>query len=313
VEARFYQEIDLPSPVLDVGCGDGHFAATAFDRPLDVGLDPWGPPIREAARYHGYKSLVQADGGSMPFPDAYFASAVSNSVLEHIPHLEAVLAEAARVLRPGAAFAFCVPNHNFNPQLSIARSFDRLGLSSWAGSYRLFFNRIARHRHLDPPEVWSERLERAGFEVERWWHYFSPAALRPEWGIISGCHSLVARQRPGAGFSSGLEPPRSPGSSTAIPQTCSTGGRRLYILHRTPPLDPLSEVGSGDINHKLSVKVYSNFKNCLKTIPIPRRFSPALTGIREWPSATCLSRTGGPGVKTIRLKQINSGRGPMDL
>jgi SAM-dependent methyltransferase len=134
----------------------------------------------------------------MPFPDASFASALSNSVLEHIPQVEAVLAETARVLRPGAAFAFCVPNHNFNPHLSIARSLDRLGLASWAGSYRQFFNRIARHQHLDPPEVWSERLERAGFEVERWWHYFSPASLRVlEWGHYFGLPSLVARRLTG--------------------------------------------------------------------------------------------------------------------
>jgi ubiquinone/menaquinone biosynthesis C-methylase UbiE len=89
VEARFYQDFKLPQPVLDVGCGDGHFASIAFDQPLDVGIDPWGGPIRQAARLGGYRSLVQADGGKMPFPDSYFASAVSNSVLEHIPHVEA--------------------------------------------------------------------------------------------------------------------------------------------------------------------------------------------------------------------------------
>ena len=34
VEARFYENIDLPSPTLDLGCGDGHFATLAFDRKL---------------------------------------------------------------------------------------------------------------------------------------------------------------------------------------------------------------------------------------------------------------------------------------
>ena len=37
VEAQFYQEFDLPSPTLDLGCGDGHFASIAFERPLEAG------------------------------------------------------------------------------------------------------------------------------------------------------------------------------------------------------------------------------------------------------------------------------------
>lgn len=194
VEARFYRDIDLPEPTLDVGCGDGHFATIAFDRPLDVGMDPWRGPIRKAARLGGYRALVQAEGGRMPFPDGYFASALSNSVLEHIPQVEEVLAETARVLRPGAPFVFCVPNHNFGPSLSVARVLNRSGLASCAITYRDLFDRIARHLHLDRPLVWKGRLNAAGFDVERFWHYFSPASLRVlEWGHIFGIPSLLSR------------------------------------------------------------------------------------------------------------------------
>ena len=41
VESRFYQDIELPAPILDVGCGDGNFAALTFDHKIEVGLDPW--------------------------------------------------------------------------------------------------------------------------------------------------------------------------------------------------------------------------------------------------------------------------------
>jgi SAM-dependent methyltransferase len=134
----------------------------------------------------------------MPFSGGYFASAFSNSVLEHIPHVEAVLAETGRVLRPGARFAFCVPNHNFDPHLSVARRLERLGLRRPAEAYRRFFDRIARHAHLDPPEVWQSRLEAAGFTVERWWHYFSPAALAVlEWGHYFGLPALIVRRLTG--------------------------------------------------------------------------------------------------------------------
>jgi SAM-dependent methyltransferase len=193
IEARFYQEIDLPAPVLDVGCGDGHFASVAFERPLDVGIDPWTGPIRKARRYGGYRALVQGDGAAMPFPDRHFGSALSNSVLEHIPPVEAVLCETARVLKPGAPFVFCVPNHQFLGGLGVSRFLDELGLRGLGTSYRAFFNRISRHAHCDPPEVWSGRLERAGFQVERWWHYLPPRTLQvAELGHYLGLPSLVA-------------------------------------------------------------------------------------------------------------------------
>jgi SAM-dependent methyltransferase len=192
VEARFYQDIELPTPTLDVGCGDGHFTAVTFDHPLEVGIDPWSGPVHEAARRGGYRLVVQGDGGQMPFPNAHFASAVSNSVLEHIPHVETVLVETARLLQPGAIFVFCVPNHNFLPSLSVSNALDKVGLHSLADAYRRFFNRISRHQHCDPPEVWQARLEKAGFTLERWWHYFPPQALHVvEWGHYFGLPSLI--------------------------------------------------------------------------------------------------------------------------
>ena len=194
VEASFYRQLDLPAPILDVGCGDGHFATTAFEAPIDVGLDPGGAPLREAARRGGYRLLVQADGGKMPFPEASFSSAFSNSVLEHIPHLEAVLAEVHRVLKPGAPFVFCGPNHTFLANLSIGRTLDRLGFTRLGDAYRGFFNRISRHYHSDSPEVWLARLQQAGFAVERWWHYYPPEALHvTEWGHYFGLPSLVSK------------------------------------------------------------------------------------------------------------------------
>ena len=192
VESEYYQDLDLPSPTLDVGCGDGHFAQLTFDRKLDVGLDPWHRPIHEAGTRNVYDLLVEADAAKSPFPDGHFASAISNSVLEHIPHVEAVLTEAGRVLRAGAPFVFCVPNHQFLANLSVARFFDKVGMKFLARTYRTFFNNISRHYHCDPPDVWEKRLDLAGFELVRWWHYFSPQALRVlEWGHYFGLPSLI--------------------------------------------------------------------------------------------------------------------------
>lgn len=192
VESRFYQDYPLPAPVLDLGCGDGHFVTVAFDHALDVGLDPWTAPVREAGKRGSYHLTTQASGGRMPFADGYFASALSNSVLEHIPELDPVLSEMNRVLKPGGLFLFCVPSQQFLANLSVSNFLDKIGLRGLGNAYRAFFNRISRHHHCDSPEVWQERLGRAGFRIEKWWHYFSPQSLHLlEWGHYFGLPSWV--------------------------------------------------------------------------------------------------------------------------
>lgn len=194
VEARFYETIELPEPVLDLGCGDGHFASIAFEQPLAVGIDPWSAPVREAAGRRVYHLTVQGSGTQLPFEDETYASAVSNSVLEHISGLQPVLVEVNRVLKPGGLFVFCVPNHRFLPTLSLARFFDRLKLSGLAAKYRAFFNRISRHYHCDDAATWTARLSAAGFEVAQQWDYFSPRSLAVlEWGHYFGLPALVSR------------------------------------------------------------------------------------------------------------------------
>jgi len=186
VEASYYQDFDLPVPVYDVGCGDGHFASLTFDQKINVGLDPWHGPIHQAKKYDAYRGLVEADAAKSPFPNNIFASAISNSVLEHIPHIDAVLAETARVLKPGAPFYFCVPNPRYLSELSISHILGK-GYTDW-------FQRISRVHHADEPVAWKERLESAGFTLERWWHYFSPSAMRVlEWGHYFGVPSVAAR------------------------------------------------------------------------------------------------------------------------
>jgi SAM-dependent methyltransferase len=193
VECQFYQDYELEAPTLDMGCGDGHFVTVAFDRELEVGIDPWTGPVFEANKRGGYQLTIQGYGDCMPFPDGYFGSTVSNSVLEHIPGLDETVIEIGRVMKPGALFLFCVPNHQFLANLSISNGLDRIGLHGLAESYRQLFNRICRHKHCDTPEVWEARLDKAGFTVEKWWHYFSPNSLHIlEWGHYFGLPSWIS-------------------------------------------------------------------------------------------------------------------------
>lgn len=192
VEARFYQDIELERPILDLGCGDGHFASVAFSDRIDVGIDPWTGPVKLAAQQGSYHYVIHGNGDKLPFPDHYFSSVISNSVLEHINDLDPVLEEISRVCKPGAKFVFCVPNHNFLSNLSISNFFEKIKLYPISNLYRKFFNWISRHFHCDSPETWQTRLEKVGFRIDKWWHYFSPQALKAlEWGHYFGLPSLV--------------------------------------------------------------------------------------------------------------------------
>ncbi|MFC2063731.1 methyltransferase domain-containing protein [Chloroflexota bacterium] len=184
VEASYYQDLQLDRPILDLGCGDGHFASLTFEQKVDFGLDPSHGPIHEAGRRDSHRMLVEADAGESPFSDAAFGSAFSNSVLEHITHINEVLEETFRVLKPGALFAFCVPNPAYFSSLSLTKVLGK--------PYENWFRRISRVEHADDPSVWEERLKQAGFELEHFWHYFPPAAMRMlEWGHYFGLPSWI--------------------------------------------------------------------------------------------------------------------------
>ena len=192
VEARFYQHIALPGPTLDVGCGDGYFTQMTFAEPLALGTDPWWRPLQKAQASGMYELVLQGMGDYQPFPDYHFGSAISNSVLEHIPDIQSVLQETSRVLQPGAPFVMTMPSHYFTKYLGGAAFLERLGLRGLANQYRAFFNFISRHAHTDPPEMWAQRLAQAGFTVERWQYYFSKEALRAlEWGHVQGLPAAV--------------------------------------------------------------------------------------------------------------------------
>lgn len=197
IEARFYHQIDFPEPILDLGCGDGDFASHTFNeygRRVNVGLDPWLPPLTHSVEKRVYDLALQAAGAEMPFPSNHFKSAFSNSVLEHIPDIQPVLNETGRVLAPDGLFLMTSPNHRFTEMLGGALFFERFGLQGLGERYRTFFNKISRHAHTEGIEWWAARLAEAGMQVERWQYYFSPAALHTlEIGHIQGGPSAVMR------------------------------------------------------------------------------------------------------------------------
>lgn len=207
MEARFYKELlPLADPVLDVGCGDGHFASVAFPRALAAGIDPAAGALVEARARGAHVVLAQSVGEALPFGDGTFATIISNSVLEHIADVDPVLAEIARVLkRPTSGnrpdigrFIFCVPSEHFTELLFFSSLFERMGLEGLARAYEGYFNRISRHHHCMGPEEWRGRLSQAGLKLTHFFYYFSERAHQAlDVGHYVGVPNLIAKRLTG--------------------------------------------------------------------------------------------------------------------
>lgn len=194
IEGRLLLESGpLPRPLLDLGCGDGHFAQVVLGS-VDVGLDLDLAMLREAARRGRYRQLDAASATRLPFPDASFRSVLANCVLEHIPDLDAVLGEVRRVLAPGGLFVLSVPNDVHNENLLGSRVLARTGFRRAAAAYREWFRRMQVHHHMYSADTWARKLAAHGFRVRSSHDYLSPrATVLLELGHFAGWHNVLAR------------------------------------------------------------------------------------------------------------------------
>ncbi len=147
--------------LLDIGCGGGlvaeAMAATGFDV---VGLDASLPSLR-AARDHARSAAATAaylggDGERLPFDDGTFDAVVASEVIEHVDDPDALLREAARVLRPGGVLLFSTPNRTWFARVGLVWGAELLG---WAPRRTHDYARF-----LTPPEF-TARAARAGLDV----------------------------------------------------------------------------------------------------------------------------------------------------
>jgi SAM-dependent methyltransferase len=175
-EAFLLGSVERPGPLLDLGCGDGLFAELWGGLQRGVGLDVGPRTVARAARRRVYAVVIRADARRLPFAGGAFGTVVSVSTIEHIPDLDAVLAEVARVLRPGGRFAFSVPGPDFATTLFWPRALRALRCGPAARAYERLVNRLLAHRNLLPIEEWRERLARHGFTVRQVRPFKPPAA-----------------------------------------------------------------------------------------------------------------------------------------
>lgn len=109
ISSRFPQKIS----VLDIGCGAGILAnALAKEGHRVAGIDLSENSLKLARETDTTQKVDYrpANAYSLPFSDGSFDAACAMDVLEHVEEPQRLIAEAARVLKPGGLFFF----HTFN-------------------------------------------------------------------------------------------------------------------------------------------------------------------------------------------------------
>jgi SAM-dependent methyltransferase len=167
---------------LDLGCGDGLLTRIVLQEVgarVLVGVDP-DPAEAEQARALGiYAGVHVAGGDKVPEADSGFDWALSNSVLEHIPDIDPVLAEVARLVRPGGKFIFNVPGPDFHACLR-----GPLMPGASRDEYLRHLDERLAHRRYWGPAEWGPALARNNMRLLDATAYLDAAQAR-RWESIS--------------------------------------------------------------------------------------------------------------------------------
>jgi 2-polyprenyl-3-methyl-5-hydroxy-6-metoxy-1,4-benzoquinol methylase len=108
--------------VLDLGCGEGRFAAELLRAGAEVvAVDVAEEPLRRARAAHPELELKLLDGeGAWDLPDASFDVVWAGEVIEHVADTAGWLSEVRRVLRPGGTLLLTTPAHPLLRRLVLA-------------------------------------------------------------------------------------------------------------------------------------------------------------------------------------------------
>ncbi len=156
--------------VLDLGCAFGYGTAMIARRHEVYGVDASATFIERARRRHPQIPFQVASAESLPFADAYFDAVLLLDVLEHVRREQPVLAEIARVLRPGGTLVLSVPHKGVLQWLDSLNVWDFLAGGGSHPPEEVIEGGYPFHRHyaeadlrrLLSPQFLVEHVERTG-------------------------------------------------------------------------------------------------------------------------------------------------------
>jgi ubiquinone/menaquinone biosynthesis C-methylase UbiE len=203
--------------VIDLGCGSGRSILwNAASGAAFTGIDV-SPFFAHEARTTA--DLALADLRQLPFADGSFTKAYALDVLEHLSPdaLDAMLAEAARVLAPGGAL-FVYSHVRKNAPIAkglrainaLARGLERVGLIDMTQE------RLRKSDHLNPlrdvPHL-EAVVDRAGFRIARIRYYTPIVGGFVENILMRMAERALARR---ADRRRAAAPPAAPGRSAEV-------------------------------------------------------------------------------------------------
>lgn len=198
---RTLRRLGAQRTLLDVGLGEGHFLRRAEASGFATfGVDLLWEGVSRARQVSPSCRVVQADAAALPIAPASVDVVTMWDVIEHVPDIDAVFAEVARVLRNRGLLALSTPN-------PVALSVRTRGLKSIQFS-------DPTHINIRPMEDWVSSLQSQGFEILRsggdaWWDApysrlplslptkllaQTMFAVSPTWPITSGENSVIFAQ-----------------------------------------------------------------------------------------------------------------------
>lgn len=178
VEAKYLSTVELPHPILDIGCGFGEFASGFFDKKIDVGIDIAAKNLEIAKQCGKYKKVVLADARNLPFKDESFASIFSISTFEHIATPQKVIQEAYRVLKKDGILVATIETEDVDCQTFYRGFLEKIGLNSASKFFLRRYNKFF-HRHvIVNKNIWLRMFKKAGFSIERSEDIISPSVVK---------------------------------------------------------------------------------------------------------------------------------------
>ncbi len=166
-ELAAYRNFRLDGRVLDLGCGDGRYFRLVWPEVDDVvGVDREEGVADAGMRSGVYRAVHVAEAHQVPEADATFDHVFANCSLEHMDHIDAVLGEIHRCLKPGGSLLCSVVTDRFHTWNVLPNLVAKAGHEE--ASRALVKDFFDFHHLVNPLSVakWRERIEEAGLVPE---------------------------------------------------------------------------------------------------------------------------------------------------